>query len=688
MVAVMRARGKASVGLLLLLAPLSCSGGGHGGAGAAAAAAVPVPGTSVAMDYVGAAAGGFYRAPFPDESRRGAGGAIDLRDFPGRAMNLLVDTLAAIAGRDADGFGLTSGIFFTLDGPPDVAALPTLTASVQPGAPVFLMGVDSGAPDYLQRYPVSVEFRADGGPFGAPNLLSLVPLQGTPLREDTLYAAAVLRRLGDATGAPLGVSLAMAQLAAGAPPAGMPPAAFADHERAIAALGRAGVAAGDLAGIATFRTGRPTAGFEQFRQAILAQPLPQPVTPLACVETFADYYVLESTLRMPVYQGGSSPFLLTGGGWQVDASGQPALQGTEEANIIVTVPRRPMPPAGFPAVVLVRAGFGAPEGSIVNRVTAPNGAPGSGPALEYAQAGFIGVQVDGPLEGRRNTSGLDEDFLIFNLANPLAMRDNIRQSALELVLLAEVLPALAIDPAQCPGTATPQGGPIVIDPATMALMGHSMGSTMAPLALAAAPRYRAAILSGAGASWIENVLWKEKPLAIRPVAESLLGYAGAGRALERCDPVLSLLQWAGEPADPQVYTRYVVSEPRLGAPRDVLMIQGIVDHFILPSIANAMSLSLGLDLAGPEIDLGMPAQPGFGPPFFDVAGFAQARTLALPASANRAGAGGAPVTAVLVQHPEDGIEDGHEVAFQVAAAKDEWRTFLATLAQGGAPTVP
>jgi hypothetical protein len=43
---------------------------------------------------------------------------------------------------------------------------------------------------------------------------------------------------------------------------------------------------------------------------------------------------------------------------------------------------------------------------------------------------------------------------------------------------------------------------------------------------------------------------------------------------------------------------------------------------------------------------------------------------------------------VLVQHPEDGIEDGHEVAFQVAAAKAEWEGFLETLARTGLPIVP
>ena len=55
---------------------------------------------------------------------------------------------------------------------------------------------------------------------------------------------------------------------------------------------------------------------------------------------------------------------------------------------------------------------------------------------------------------------------------------------------------------------TPNGGPVHFDGTTMALMSHSMGSTISPLTLAFEPRYRAAILSGAGGSWIENIIYK------------------------------------------------------------------------------------------------------------------------------------------------------------------------------------
>src|SRR6185437_5919473 len=83
----------------------------------------------------------------------------------------------------------------------------------------------------------------------------------------------------------------------------------------------------------------------------------------------------------------------------------------------------------------------------------------------------------------------------------------------------------------------------------------------------------------------------------------LIGYVTQRRELKEDDPVLTLFQWAEEPSDAIAYTRSIIREPPTGmAPRDVLMEQGIVDHYIMPPIANAMSLSLGLDLTGTPLD--------------------------------------------------------------------------------------
>jgi pimeloyl-ACP methyl ester carboxylesterase len=287
------------------------------------------------------------------------------------------------------------------------------------------------------------------------------------------------------------------------------------------------------------------------------------------------------------------------------------------------------------------------------------------------------VSIDGPHGGLRNVTGGDEQFLVFNVTNPPALRDNLRQSALELALAARLLDEVVIDPETCPG-ATGTGEGLRLDVARVALMGHSMGASIAPLAAAVEPRFGALLLSGAGGSFIENVVFKQSPLEIKPLAEALLGYTGK-RELDVLDPVLSLLQWAADPADVPAYARELrTKREEGGAIPSVLMVQGIVDTYILPPIANAASLSLGLDLAGPVLDREDARLERF-TSLADLLSLGGHVALPLPVAGNQANGF---ATRVVVQHFEDGIEDGHEVVFQRPEPKEQIRSFLEGFATG------
>ncbi len=626
---------------------------------------------------------GFYASPFPGEHRRRDDGAVDVSGFPNEGgIDLAKKVLAVLDGER--GFGATSAIYFHATTALDPASLPDVSASVTPDASVFVLPVDEGATDAGQRQPVTTSFRVDGGPFGAPNLLSLLPVQGLPLRPGARYAAVVTTRVRDDSGAPLVPSAETAQLVAGARPAGMSEAAFADHRAGLAALERAKVAPTEVVAFTVWRTGEPTKPMRRLLEHALSLGVPAPLTPLAKAETFDDFCVYTSTIEMPVYQAGAPPFANEGGAFAFDASGAPVLQTKEKANLVLTLPRRAMPAAGFPLVVFSRTGGGG-ERPLVDRGTeavhgGPPLAPGSGPARSFARAGFAGLSIDGPHGGLRNITKQDEQFLMFNVANPAALRDNVRQSALELALAAHVVDTLAVDASACEGLVA--AGPARIDASTLAVMGHSMGATISPLSAAIEPRFRAILLSGAGGSWIANVIDKKKPLAVKGIAEVLLGLAGSGYQLHEHDPLLSMFQWAGEPADPPVFGRAIVQEPIEGAPRHVLMMQGIVDHYILPSIANATSLSFGLDLAGAELDATTPELASF-TPLSSLLPLSGRHAITLPAAGNIA----PTTTAVVVQLREDGVEDGHEVVFQTPTPKRQMRCFLASLAAGGPPRV-
>src|SRR5690606_22294729 len=102
-------------------------------------------------------------------------------------------------------------------------------------------------------------------------------------RPRTLYAAVVLRALGDAAGQPLGVALPMVQLAAGVRPKGLSPAAFEAHRQALDALALPDDA---VAGLAVFRTDDPAAGLDAFVQHALALGPPAPTAPPVAHEVF------------------------------------------------------------------------------------------------------------------------------------------------------------------------------------------------------------------------------------------------------------------------------------------------------------------------------------------------------------------------------------------------------------------
>ncbi len=678
----------ASVALCVVLAGLAGMAGMAGGLGCTGEDPEPA-GPSVSMDFT--RAGGFYAAPFPSADLQDAAGHLDLSDFPNRSTIVILSQAMALGEADMDGAGVSSGVYFQLTGRLDPATLPDLHQSVEAASPVFLMDVTPESPDHLRRVPITVDYRDDGGRFGTLHQLSLLPLQGAPLRGRTWYAAVVMRALIDPLGRRLAAANAMAELRAGRAPEGLNGAALQAYLDALSQLETAGVDLAEIAGMTVFLTADPVAQTRSVRDAALSEPLPQPNTPLELVEVFDEFCTFHTTLHLPVYQQGDPPFTALGGRWAFDAQGAPVLQTWEEANLWITLPRAAPPPQGVPVAVFIRTGGGGDRPLVDRGVHAePHGPaiePGTGPALYFARAGYAGVSVDGPHGGLRNVTDGDEQFLMFNITNPEALRDNIRQSAVELMLLAHVLETVTLDASGCPGADTGVGAEVGFDLTHLALMGHSMGATIAPLVLALEPRYRAVILSGAGASWIENLMYKQSPLNVRDMAELLLNYEPG--ELHRHDPALSILQWAADPADPLSYLRQVLQEPVGRDPVQVLMLQGLVDTYIMPPIANAMSLGLGLDLAGTPLDADHPDLNSYG---FDSLESLLPRVgrgvVELPAEANLVVDGYGDVTGVVVQHPEDGIEDGHEVVFQTDLPKIQYQCFLKTLRTSGVGYVP
>ncbi len=630
----------------------------------------------------------FYAAPFPG-AHRFTDGIPDLRGFPNpRDMDFVTAMLDVIA-TDNRGAGLSSGIYFESRSALDPTTLPSVEESMAEGSAVFLAPVtDAGR--LGERHPIRVEFidrEANQQFYAGPFMLGILPYQGAPLLPNTLYVAVATDDVRAADGSQLARPPALRQLLAGGTPPGLDDPHAADYLQAIAALDEAGVVLSRVVGLTAFHTGDPVAELADARDQILAAPLPS-LSAFTPREVFDTYCVYEASVAVPVFQGGTPPYRGAGGGWVRDAAGALVQDRSETARVFVTIPRTPSGTEGYPTSVFVRTGGGGDRPLVDRGVRGVNGgpalAPGTGPAQEFASVGVAGVSVDGPHGGLRNVTMEDEQLLIFNITNPPAMRDNIRQSALELILLANLLDTVEIDTSACSGASQPAR----LDDTRLALMGHSMGATIGPLAAALEPKFGALLLSGAGGSWIENVIFKQRPLAVLPLAQFIVGYTRSTQHLTALDPVLGLLlQWAGEAADPQIYARHVIDAPTQGATaRHVLMMQGIVDTYILPSIANGLSLPLGLDLAGPALESTDPRAASF-TSAADALPLVGRGSVAYPARANRT-VEGYSITAVVTQHLEDGVEDGHEVVFQTEGPKHQYRCFLDDFANDRDPVVP
>lgn len=650
-----------AAGLALVLASCGATGEGAGTTDTQAPDALdPSLGSPFAMAVQGRKS--LWDGPFPSEELK-----ADPRPWPNPDGNALVDQLLALTVQapvvDRE-FAHAGAVFLPAGAAVDPKSLPTLAQSVNADAAVYLVDLGSG-----QRHPVQVSFLTDGGPLGTANLLALLPLQGVPLKPLTDYAAVITSKLAYTDGRHPAPSPTLAALVAGN--------SAHPYAQALAKYPDA-LASPDVVAFAYFRTGNAANDMRPvLEEARIQHPAVLPPTAPTLTDVFPTYCVFASTVQVPVYQHGSPPYAEVGGAWQRGADGHYLFDHAEAARIWFTVPRQSAPVSGFPTVYFIGTGAGGERGLVDRGVCSTEAftvadVPGSGPALEFARVGWAGVQIDGTLLGIRNTTGGNEDFLLFNVFNPAALRDNIRQSALEIALLPEALGTYTFDTSSCPGApATFQ-----MHPQHLALMGHSMGSSIAPLVLAAQPKFQAAILSGAGGSYIDNVMDKLLPLPVKGVAAALLGYDIHGRELTRFDPALTLFQWAVELAD----------SPPYGAMNGahILMLQGIVDHYILPSIAQATSLSMGLDLVGVDLaaqhtELEAMQQPHLSQMLPLVGG----KVLPFPVAGN----GKDGRTRVVVHNPGDGMEDGHEVNFQTARPKSQYRCFLADLAAGKVPVV-
>jgi hypothetical protein len=130
--------------------------------------------------------------PWPDDLYLDRAGRIAVSSFKdvGLDEEQAAEVSTSLAG--LDGFGVSSPIFFYLDGQIDAATLPQAEVdSLDAQASVYLIDADTGSPDAFTKVPITVQWQ------GPRQRLALRPADGHPLTPGRRYAAIVTRRVQD-----------------------------------------------------------------------------------------------------------------------------------------------------------------------------------------------------------------------------------------------------------------------------------------------------------------------------------------------------------------------------------------------------------------------------------------------------------------------------------------------------------
>lgn len=615
--------------------------------------------------------GDFFALPFPSDLRlRPAQSTLTTPTAPTEAELQLGYDLSGFprppgqpgryVGRldgQLTGAGTSAAVYFRFAGPLDEASLPAdAESSVAADATAFVVDVSPSSPTYGRRAPVNIKFHAEENRFIGPNWLSLLPLPGAPLRQLTTYAAILTSGVRARTGGRVQRHPDLDRLLQSEPPATEPHrSAWLRYAPLRAYLARQ--PAIDVAAATVFTTQNATSLMLKLRAAVYekaAAPAPENLSYLRDHDGLCDIY--QGTFASPNFQAGEPPYWADGGQIELDDKGVPKLTRTENLRFAVSVPKAPMPPEGWPVVIYAH-GTGGDYLTFVREtmdlraayIEHPE-APGTPPQPPVRMAM---ISIDQVLHGPRDPTGNNPDITFFNLNNLPAARDNVKQGAADDFQLVRLVESMRIDKA--PRT----GQPIRFDPRRIYFVGHSQGGLTGPLFLAAEPKVKAGVLSGAGAVLILSLLNKTEPDNVAALVESLLQETPSAE-----HPMLNLLQTYFESSDPGNYGPLLFREPPPGSPpKSVFQTLGITDHYTpVPNIA-AFALSLGVQPLAPRL--------------YEIAGLAlfDQRWTTGPVQNNVAGN---KATGGLRQYIAPGDDDGHFVIFDLWAARHAWTRFLAS----------
>lgn len=624
----------------------------------------------------------FYRLPFPSDIRF-RDGRVDLlgHPSPGEVAGLDFTRLYLDAlEEDADGFGLSSPVFFQLS---DTLDLDTLSVGLTDETNLALVDITPGSPSYAQVLDVQLEYKVERTQFTCENTLAIAPVDGEPLRPNTTYAVILRRSFRSVRGTlPIRDPDFIALVKATPPEDPALAEAYRSFAPLRAFLDDRGLPESQIAAATVFTTGDPGAIGPQLHQAVQDAPAPE-VTALAncdegqvspcdlpsqnrgCLPTHPAYHQLQLELTVPRFQKGTRPYAEAGpdrdeGAFVLSATGRPVPQGSESLCIGLSVPTGAPPAGGWPVVIHAHGtGGNYVTGLAALAAELAELREGSQTLAKVALITFDNV-MHGPRQGLPPGQWQDPGPLFFNIRNPRAARDNVLQGAADVFALVRWASELDL-----PASETGLAQPLSFNPERIIFLGHSQGTVITPAVLANEPKLRAAVYTGAGAELGLSLLEKKQPNDLSALMRSAFGDQG----ITRLHPMIGFMSWFFGPADALPYAAGITQDPPTGKPPlDFLHVYGLQDGFTPESAQQALVRASGAPIVGAVL------RPIEGAPTTadDVRGNVNGRSLGV----------------IQYEPPAEGAGlayDGHFVGFNDPDAKAAIGAFIGTAASSNQP---
>jgi hypothetical protein len=397
-----------------------------------------------------------------------------------------------------------------------------------------------------------------------------------------------------------------------------------------------------------------------------ASPCPQAEGDRACGDDPEGYDEYHALLTIPVFQQGTAPYLTPADGGGIDTS----MPSSEQVCLSITVPEGAPPAAGWPAVVHAHGTGGSFRSHVRDEVAG---------VLAGATPQFAVVGIDQVAHGpRRGDSMQSPNNLFFNFMNPAAARGNPLQGAADQLSVARFLKTLDV----AAGVTT--GEAIKIDGTKLFFFGHSQGSTEGSLMLPYGDDYKAAVLSGNGASLRDALRTKTQPVNIAGALPLVLQDPwmtdpGIGAGVTLSHPVLSLLQQWIDPADPLTFAGAIGSPLDGHTGKHVFQTFGIDDTYSPPVTMGTFMVAAGLTQVEPHSSADPVYEEDLPTKTVD-----EMEVMATVPPGYAAAANG--FTLGMRQYGPPSGSDGHFVVFDVPAANDDMVRFF-TSAAGATPPV-